>query len=253
MYNVRNGSFKSKRTLSFSGPLLDINEESLEDAKEKIKIIEIESKQTRLKIQKTRQRISSRNGKIAEIMKNLGIDPNSTPAMLKVALDTLQSRKESLAKQLENIRQRDEYFQLKEKESDVLCLFEENERLTKEMEKAREYEEVLRNDISYAIEFRNNAKKMAQELEKIKSDVEKLKSQLSSNKSKSAKFIPKNLLSKEALINEIKHLESTLTAERVSATKSEEIERQGNNVLNRTMDEAIQKIKEIAGTQLREL
>ena len=186
-------------------------------------------------------------------MKNLGIDPNSTPAMLKVALDTLQSRKESLAKQLENIRQRDEYFQLKEKESDVLCLFEENERLTKEMEKAREYEEVLRNDISYAIEFRNNAKKMAQELEKIKSDVEKLKSQLSSNKSKSAKFIPKNLLSKEALINEIKHLESTLTAERVSATKSEEIERQGNNVLNRTMDEAIQKIKEIAGTQLREL
>ncbi|OHS94407.1 hypothetical protein TRFO_39392 [Tritrichomonas foetus] len=154
----------------------------------------------------------------------------------------LEAKKRNATQELALIQESDDFNHSKENESDVIRLYEENQRLDKELIKAKEIEGILINDISYAYEFQLNAKKMEKELEKMKSDIEKMKSQVSYQSKTSGKLVPKNYLDKENLLNEIKLIEATLTAERVSASKTEETEKNGNLILTKATEDAVNKL-----------
>ncbi|OHT04867.1 hypothetical protein TRFO_27540 [Tritrichomonas foetus] len=165
--------------------------------------------------------------------------------LLKDAVEKLEVRKKQAQAELDILLSGDELYKSKEIEADVINLYEEYQRLSTEIVKSNDYMNVVLKDIECATNIIKDSKMEEKETIKINKEVEELRLQINQQKINKQKLSDESSsLKKESIITEIENLESTLNAEKVSAIKSEEIEKQSSIDLNDTITFAVLRLQE---------
>jgi hypothetical protein len=173
---------------------------------------------------KMRQRISSRNHNLTDILVSVGLAAGATPSLdlLRKTVARLESRKKDADITLSTILNGDAFCYAQELEADLITDFEEYQRLLDCLEEVREYHEVICSDFAAAhARLRSDAESV--DLKDIRRDIGAIEREL--NEIRNMRDLSADSeLSPEEIRGRIAQIRQTLSAEQCSAATAVEIE-----------------------------
>ena len=217
-----------------------------EEIRFRVSQLDEERRKTNMRVVKLRQKIESRRVGVNNIIASLGLvlnQRNAPPpslAQLRNAIQSLEQRKKSCERELEECLRSDAYCIGRELEADVIDGHCEYTRLKKRLEDVSQYEEVIRRDIDEARRRLKGIERDRQEIEEMRQSIEVMQKELAGYDTKAELADDEG---EEAITSDIGRLDETLSAERMSASTAMDSVRESTELLSKVAREAEERIR----------
>ena len=217
-----------------------------EEIRFRVSQMDEERRKTNQRIVKLRQKIESRRLGVAKIIESLGLvvnQRNAPPpslAQLRSAVKSLEERKRACQRELDECIRSDAYCLGRELEADVIDGHCEYMRLHRCLSDAKQYEVVIGKDV-------DEAKRRLAEKETDRSEIDEMTQAIERMQRALAECKDREELgegeSEETVANEISRLDSTLSAEKMSAATAMDNERESSRLLREVASAAEERLR----------